>query len=61
MDKKFYADIDDENYHSENDESIKEMNDSNETELEPHEEYCPVCGCNKNIMDDICSVCESLT
>lgn len=29
----------------------------NENILESNEEWCPVCGCNKNIMDSECSVC----
>ena len=44
-----FNDIDD---NTDREEPIEETN-----ELEPNEEWCPICGCCKSIMDDECSVC----
>ena len=59
MKTKFQSDIDDEHYHSENDEAIKSL-DNAKDELEPNEMWCPVCGCNMNITDKECSICGYL-
>lgn len=34
---------------------------NNIDDLESDEEYCPICGYNKSISDDICPTCGCLT
>ena len=39
------------------DNNREEPTEELENTLEPNEEWCPVCGCCKSIMDDECSMC----
>lgn len=49
--------------HFNNTDDIEENEELSEwdEDLEPYEEYCPICGYNKALSDDICPTCGCLT
>jgi hypothetical protein len=55
MKTKFNQDVhfNDMDNNTDREESIEASEDT----LESNEEWCPVCGCSKSIMDDECSMC----
>ena len=49
--------------HFNNTDDIEENEELSEwdEDIEPNEEYCPICGYNKALSDDICPTCGCLT